>query len=99
MTIVAHAETMDIGIYAKDGYYFHYKNATFNKTVSDAEHATDETARNKLYGEAQKILADDVPALYLYVIPKLGVWNAKLEGLWKNEPIPSNDLTEVHWND
>jgi len=99
MTIVAHAETMDIGIYAKDGYYFHYKNATLNKTVPDAEHATDETARNKLYGEAQKILADDVPALYLYVIPKLGVWNAKLEGLWKNEPIPSNDLTEVHWND
>ncbi len=99
MTIVAHAETMDIGIYAKDGYYFHYKNPTFNKTVSDAEHARDEALRNKLYGEAQKILADDVPALYLYVIPKLGVWNAKLEGLWKNEPIPSNDLTEVHWND
>jgi peptide/nickel transport system substrate-binding protein len=99
MTIVAHAETMDIGIYAKDGYYFHYKNPTFNKTVSDAEHATDDATRNKLYGEAQKILADDVPALYLYVIPKLGVWNAKLEGLWKNEPIPSNDLTEVHWND
>jgi peptide/nickel transport system substrate-binding protein len=99
MTIVAHAETMDIGIYARDGYYFHYKNPTFNKTVSDAEHATDEAVRNKLYGDAQRILAGDVPALYLYVIPKLGVWNAKLEGLWKNEPIPSNDLTEVHWND
>jgi peptide/nickel transport system substrate-binding protein len=99
MTIVAHAETMDIGIYAKEGYYFHYKNPTFNKMVSDAEHATDDAARNKLYGDAQKILAAEVPALYLYVIPKLGVWNAKLEGLWKNEPIPSNDLTEVHWND
>jgi peptide/nickel transport system substrate-binding protein len=99
MTIVAHAEPMDIGIYARDGYYFHYKNPAFNKVVSDAEHTTDDAARNKLYGEAQRILANDVPALYLYVLPKLGVWNAKLEGLWKNEPIPSNDLTEVHWND
>jgi peptide/nickel transport system substrate-binding protein len=99
MTIVAHAEPMDIGIYAKDGYYFHYKNPTFNKVVSEAEHTTDGAARNKLYGDAQKILADDVPALFLYVLPKLGVWNAKLEGLWKNEPIPSNDLTEAHWND
>ncbi len=99
MTIVAHAEPMDVGIYARDNYYFHYKNPAFNKVIADAEHTTDETARNKLYGDAQKILADDVPALFLYALPKLGVWNAKLEGLWKNEPIPSNDLTEVHWND
>ncbi len=99
MTIVAHAEPMDIGIYAKEGYYFHYKNPAFNKVVSEAEHTTDEAARNKLYGDAQKILAEEVPSLFLYVLPKLGVWNAKLEGLWKNEPIPSNDLTEVHWND
>jgi len=99
MTIVAHAEPMDIGIYARDNYYFHYKNPAFNKVVSAAEHTTDEAARNKLYGDAQRILADDVPALYLYVLPKLGVWNAKLEGLWKNEPIPSNDLTEVRWNE
>ena len=45
------------------------------------------------------MLAEDVPALYLYVIPKLGVWNAKLRGLWANEPIPSNDLTEVRWTE
>ena len=67
--------------------------------TASSEHATDDAVRNKLYGDAQKILADDVPALFLYVIPKLGVWNAKLEGLWKNEPIPSNDLTEVSWKD
>jgi peptide/nickel transport system substrate-binding protein len=97
MTIIAHAEPMDIDIYAREKYYFNYKNPAFAKVNADAERTTDDAARAKLYGEAQKILADDVPALYLFVLPKLGVWNAKLEGLWKNEPIPSNDLTEVRW--
>lgn len=99
MTIVAHAEPMDIEIYARDKYYFNYKNPAFNKANADAERTADDDARAKLYGEPQKILAQDVPALYLFVMPKLGVWNAKIEGLWKNEPIPSNDLTEVRWND
>jgi peptide/nickel transport system substrate-binding protein len=99
MTIVAHAEPMDIGIYARDKYYFNYKNPKFNEVIAKAEATIDDAERAKVYGEAQKILADDVPALFLYVLPKLGVWNAKLDGLWKNEPIPSNDITEVHWND
>ena len=43
-------------------------------------------------------LAEDVPALFLYAWPKIGVWNADLEGLWVNEPVPSNDLTGVHWS-
>jgi peptide/nickel transport system substrate-binding protein len=32
-------------------------------------------------------------------LPKLGVWNAKLKGLWENSPIPSNDVTEVQWTE
>jgi peptide/nickel transport system substrate-binding protein len=99
MTIIAHAEPMDIDIYAREKYYFNYKNPAFTKVNADAERTTDDAARAKLYGEAQKILAEDVPALYLFVLPKLGVWNAKIEGLWRNEPIPSNDLTEVRWVD
>ncbi len=98
MTVVAHAEPLDIGIYARPDYYFGYRNPTFDRTVAEAEHATDEAARLALYGQAQRILAADVPALYLYVLPKLGVWKAGLDGLWVNEPIPSNDLTEVRWS-
>lgn len=99
MTIVAHAEPLDIAIYARPDYYFGYKNPAFDAAVEAADRATSERQRDALYREAQRILAEDVPALYLYVIPKLGVWNAKLKGLWKDEPIPSNDLTDVHWED
>lgn len=99
MTIVAHAEPMDIGIYARDPYYFGYKNPAFNDVIEKVQQTADPAAQAALYGQAQKILADDVPALYLFVMPKLGVWNRKLTGLWKDEPIPSNVLTDVSWQD
>jgi peptide/nickel transport system substrate-binding protein len=99
MTIVAHAEPLDIDIYSRDNYYFNYHNAVFDELVKKIQGTPDTSAQNKLYGEAQAILAEDVPALYLFVMPKLGVWDKKLKGLWENEPIPSNVLTEVSWED
>lgn len=99
MTIVAHAEPMDIDVYARDPYYFNYKNPTFNEIIRNIELTSDTDVQDGLYGDAQKILAEDVPALFLFVMPKLGVWDKKLQGLWQNEPIPSNVLTDVRWED
>lgn len=99
MTIVAHAEPLDIDIYARDPYYFNYRNPAFDALMTRIQQTPDTDAQNRLYGEAQKILAQDVPALYLFAMPKLGVWNKKLKGLWENEPIPSNVLTSVAWED
>ena len=99
MTIVAHAEPMDIDIYARDPYYFNYKNPTFNEIIKNVELTPDAKEQEKLYGKAQQILAEDVPALFLFVMPKLGVWDKKVKGLWENEPIPSNVLTDVHWEE
>ena len=97
MTIVAHAEPLDIGIYTRPNYYFGYQSDAFNEANHEAERATDEAARLAHYGRAQEILAQDLPALYLFVMPKLGLWDKRLTGLWTNEPIPSNDLTDVRW--
>jgi len=99
MTIVAHAEPMDIDIYSRDPYYFNYKNADFDALMKKVQETADPAEQDRLYGEAQKILAEDVPALYLFVMPKLGVWDRKLKGLWENEPIPSNVLAGVHWEE
>lgn len=99
MTIVAHAEPMDIDIYSRDPYYFNYKNPAFNDLMKKVQETTDPAEQAKIYGEAQKILAEDVPALYLFVMPKLGVWDKKLKGLWENEPIPSNVLNNVSWDE
>lgn len=99
MTVIAHAEPMDIAIYARPDYYFGYNNAGFNDAIRAAERATDVARRLTLYGDAQRMLASDVPALYLFALPKLGLWDRRLTGLWTNEPIPSNDLTDVSWSE
>ena len=99
VTIVAHTEPLDIDIFARDNYYFNYKSDKFKALLAEASKTTDEKARYAKYGEAQKILAEDVPALFLFQLPKLGVWNAKLKGLWENSPVPANDVTEAYWTE
>ena len=99
VTVVSHTEPLDIDIYARDSYYFNYKNDKFRALIADIARTTDEKTRFAKYAEAQKILAEDVPALFLFQLPKLGVWNAKLKGLWENSPMPANDVTEAYWVD
>ncbi|MEN3930162.1 ABC transporter substrate-binding protein [Microvirga sp. W0021] len=99
MTIIAHAEPLDIGIYAREGYYFNYNNPAFRELMHKIDQTTDEKERFSFYRQAQEMLADDVPALFLYQWPKLGVWNAKLKGLWKTAPIPVNDMSEAYWSE
>lgn len=97
VTAIDHAEPMDIAIYARPDYYFDYHNPAFDRIIGDAERTADSADRDRLYGEAQKILASDVPALYLFDLPRLGVWRKTLEGLWPNEPLPQLVVTEAHW--
>jgi peptide/nickel transport system substrate-binding protein len=99
LTIVSHTEPNDIGIYARPDYYFNYQNPEFNKVIEELNLTSDEAKRNELLGKAQKILADDAVVGFLFELPKVGVWDAKLTGLWENAPIQANDLTKVKWSD
>ena len=93
------AEPNDIGIYARDDYYFDYHNPKFNEVIAALDKETDQAKRLELLGQAQKILADDAVNGFLFELPKVGVWDAKLKGMWTNWPIFANDLSEVHWED
>ncbi|ADO42584.1 ABC transporter substrate-binding protein [Ketogulonicigenium vulgare] len=97
MTIIGHAEPLDINIYARHPYYFNYEDANFDATIAAISAATTPEARAEGYQAAQEIIASTVPALFLYSNPKLGVWSAGLEGVWENGPVPSNDMTDVRW--
>ncbi|MEJ8572864.1 ABC transporter substrate-binding protein [Microbaculum marinum] len=99
LTIVSHTEPMDIGIYARDDYYFDYHNPEFNEVMDKLAAETDTQKRYELMGEAQKILAEDAVNGFLFELAKTGVWDAKLEGLWENSPVQANDLTEVKWTE
>ncbi|MDP3898304.1 MAG: ABC transporter substrate-binding protein [Mesorhizobium sp.] len=99
LSIVSHVEPNDIGIYARKDYYFQYDNPAFDKVMEELGATSDEAKRNELYGQAQKILADDAVNGFLFQLPKIGVWDAKIEGMWENTPTPAIDLTKVKWVD
>jgi peptide/nickel transport system substrate-binding protein len=97
LTIVSHTEPMDIGIYARDQYYFNYKSAAFQDVIAKLNAAVEEKARYVLMAEAQKTIAGDSVNVFLFQLAKHGVWNADVKGLWENSPVQANDLTEVYW--
>ncbi|MGN6584386.1 MAG: ABC transporter substrate-binding protein [Rhizobiaceae bacterium] len=97
LTIISHVEPLDIGIYARPNYYFNYHNPKFNKVMDELNVTQDQKKRTELYHQAQEILADDAVNVFLFELPKIGIWNAKLKGLWKNWPIDADVLSDVHW--
>ncbi|WP_321447757.1 ABC transporter substrate-binding protein [uncultured Cohaesibacter sp.] len=99
LTIISHTEPMDIGIYARDDYYFNYKNEEFKAIIAKLNATADEAERTELLHQAQKKLNDDAVNGFLFQLAKTGVWNAKIKGLWANAPIQANDLTAVEWMD
>lgn len=99
LSIVSHTEPNDIDIYSRKDYYFNYDNPAFDKVIEELNLTSDEAKRKELYGQAQKILANDAVVGFLFELPKIGIWDAKVEGLWENSPIQANDLTKVKWVD
>jgi peptide/nickel transport system substrate-binding protein len=96
-TIISHVEPRDLDIYARDKYYFNYHNAEYNALFKKYTEATDPQLRLDLVGQLQKKLSEDEPNVFLFALAKVGVWNAKIKGLWVNNPIFANDLTAVYW--
>jgi len=96
-TIVSHTEPLDIGIYARDDYYFGYHSDAFNAVMDKLKSTTGQAARNALYGKAQRIIAEDAVNGFLFQLARTGVQRKGLKGLWKNAPVQANDVTGVSW--
>jgi len=99
VTAVNHAEPMDIDIYSRPNYYFQYKNPQFNALIAQAGATVDEDERNALYAKAQEILAEQVPALYIFGMPQLSILDARLKGMWENAPISEAYVRDAYWED
>src|SRR5690606_37225332 len=99
LTIVSHTEPNDIEIYSRKDYYFQYDNPDFDAVIEELDITADPERRKELYRQAQRILAEDAVNGFLFQLPKVGVWDAQLEGLWHNSPIQANDLTRARWKE
>ena len=97
LTIVSHTEPLDIGIYAREKFYFNYHSPRFKAVIADLDNSSDPATRAALLGTAQRILAEDAVNAFLFQLPKLGVWRKGIKGLWRNSPVQANDVTGVRW--
>ena len=97
MSVIGHAEAWDIGNFANPKYYFRWDNAEFQKLFKESEVTVDDKKRRELYVKMQEMLADEAPAVWLYMHPRLVVTKKGVTGIWKDLPIPSLDLSEVGW--
>jgi peptide/nickel transport system substrate-binding protein len=97
MSIIGHAEAWDIGNFANPKYYFRWDSADFQKLYAESQVTLDDKKRRELYVKMQNMLADEAPAVWLYMHPRLVATKKGLAGIWKDLPLPVFDLSEVGW--
>ena len=96
LTIVSHTEPMDYDIYARPGYYFGYSNPHYDALLEELSRTREPAGRERLLGELQRQLAEDAVNVFLFELPKLGVWRRDLHGLWHEAPIQGIDVTRAY---
>jgi peptide/nickel transport system substrate-binding protein len=96
LTIIGHAEPLDIEIYGRPNYYFRYDNPKFREIMKKAEGEMEVKARKKIYEQAQRMLADDFVNVYLFVYPALPAMKKEVMNWWKDYPTIVVDATEVY---
>jgi len=97
MTIIGHAEAWDAGNYANPKYYYRYDSPRFQELFRESEATIDDKKRRELYVQLQKLMVEEAPVVWLYAYPRLVAAKKGVQGIWKDLPTPSMDLSEVGW--
>lgn len=97
LTIVSHVEPFDLVKYTEDNYYIGYKSGAFNALYNSITQAANEADRAKLLGDAQRMLATDAAAGFLYQPQLISIANKKLKGVWTQVPQFANDFSGWSW--
>ncbi len=96
-TIISHVEPRDLDIYARKHYYFNFHSAAYQALFAKYDRTVNPVQHLKLAGDLQRLLAKDEPNVFLFALPKVGVWKKGLRGLWPNDPIFANPMGGVSW--
>jgi peptide/nickel transport system substrate-binding protein len=99
LTIISHVEPLDFGNFARPGYYWNYESPKFAELWAKINATADRAARDKMMAEAQRLVAEDAVAVYLYQPTWITVANARVRGLGKDMPIFVNDFSALSWGD
>jgi peptide/nickel transport system substrate-binding protein len=97
LTIVSHVEPFDLVKYTEDNYYIGYKSDAFNALYKSITEAANEADRARLLGDAQRMLATDAAAGFLFQPQWITISNKKLKGVWGQVPQFANDFSDWAW--
>jgi peptide/nickel transport system substrate-binding protein len=97
LTIVSHVEPFDLVKYTEDNYYIGYKSEAFNALYKSITESANDADRARLLGDAQRMLATDAVAGFLYQPQLITVANKKLKGVWGQVPQFANDFSDWTW--
>ncbi|UFX47005.1 ABC transporter substrate-binding protein [Bradyrhizobium sp. 41S5] len=97
LTIVAHVEPFDLVKLTEPDYYLGYKSEAFNALYQQIMATPDEAGRAKLLGDAQRMLATDAVAGFLFQPQLITIASKKLKGVWKDVPQFENDFSTWAW--
>ncbi|MBP6898479.1 MAG: ABC transporter substrate-binding protein [Burkholderiaceae bacterium] len=97
LTIISHVEPLDFGNFQRPGYYWNYDSAKFNALWARIQSTAERKPREALLAEAQRLVADDAVAAYLYQPTYITVAKAGVKGIARDMPIFVNDLSALSW--
>lgn len=95
MTIIGHAESWDLNVYARDGYYFNWDNAAFKQMYDRALATGSNEERNNLFIRMQYMLADQAPGVWAFTAPYIAATRKNVYGWWGNQAVLNSNLVRV----
>jgi ABC-type transport system substrate-binding protein len=90
-------EPFDLVKFTEKTYYFGYQSEAFDKLYQSIVETPNEADRAKLLGDAQRMLATDAAAGFLFQPQWITIINKKLKGVWKDVPQFENDFSSWSW--
>ena len=97
LTIVSHVEPFDLVKLTESDYYLGYNSQAFNQLYKQIMATPGEADRARLLGDAQRMLANDAVAGFLFQPQWITITNKKLKGVWKEVPQFENDYSSWSW--
>ena len=78
-------------------YYLGYKSDAFNNLYKQIMSTPDQAGRAKLLGDAQRMLATDAVAGFLFQPQWITITSKRLKGVWQQVPQFENDFSAWSW--
>jgi peptide/nickel transport system substrate-binding protein len=98
MTIIAHTAPNDMSNFARGKSYFYgFEDPAFNDLWTRISTEQDSAARDDLLREGQEWLTENAIHGFLFQLPQLGVYDARLRGFWASAPVLFEPLADLSW--